>query len=376
MPTPSLSISRRTRSTAFTSRLTDHGVSAYTVYNHMLLPTVFESVEADYWHLCQKVQVWDVSAERQVEIKGPDAARLVQLMTPRNIAKAKVGRCFYLPLCDEQGKLLNDPVGLKLAKDHWWLSLADSDILLWAKGLATGFGLDVALQEPDISPLAIQGPLAEDLTAKVLGEDVRNIRFFRFKHITYQGHNMVVARSGWSKQGGFEVYISDANTGRALWDELFEKGKTMDVKAGCPNLIERIESGLLSFGNDMDLEDTPFDCGLDRYVSLDADIDSLSIKALRQIAKQPAKQLIGLVLDEKLQHINDTLQINDKTVGEVRSHAWSPKYQRHLALAMCNRALIKGHSEGKVETNLGLKSASFDDVPFDFIKLGLKANPA
>ena len=370
MSAPLLSISRRTRTTPFTSRVTDSGVSAYTVYNRMLLPTVFESLEADYWHLCEHVQVWDVSAERQVEIRGTDAAKLVQLMTPRNTEKAQIGQCFYLPLCDEHGKLLNDPVGLKLAEDHWWLSLADSDILLWAKGLATGFGLDVNIHEPKVFPLAVQGPKADELMARVFGEAIHDIRFFRFQHLNFNGQSFVVARSGWSKQGGFEIYVEGAEHAEPLWDALFSNGADLNVRAGCPNAIERLESGLLSFGNDMDMEDTPFDCGLDRYVTLNKDINSLSQSALRKIAAHPEKIMIGLYIDQKLTSLSSELFVDDSLVGEIRSHIWSPRHQKHLAAAMCNCAATQGKTELEVMTNEGKLIAQVCAIPFDFDAIG------
>jgi dimethylsulfoniopropionate demethylase len=212
---PLLSVSHRTRRTPFSDRVEAAGVKAYTVYNHMLLPTVFRSVEEDYRHLKTHVQVWDVGCERQVEIAGPDAARLVQMMTPRDLGKAVVGQCLYAPLVDEAGGLVNDPVALKLAEDRFWLSIADSDVLLWAKGLALGGKLDVTVTEPDVWPLAVQGPKADTLMARLFGDSVREIGFFRFRRLPFQKHEMVVARSGWSKQGGFEIYLDRAELGRS-----------------------------------------------------------------------------------------------------------------------------------------------------------------
>jgi len=221
---PNLAISNRLRSTPFTSRVQQQGATAFTVYNHMLLPTEFESVEADYWHLCEHVQIWDVGAERQVEIVGPDAQKLVQWMTPRDLSQVVNGRCIYTPLADEQGYLINDPVALKLQENHWWLSIADSDVLLWAKGLASAAGLNVKIAEPDVWPLAVQGPKAEELLSRVMGDAVKDIRFFRFQSIPFNGHHFNVARSGWSKQGGFEIYVDHPEVGVALYDALFRAG--------------------------------------------------------------------------------------------------------------------------------------------------------
>lgn len=368
---PALSLSRRIRSTPYTQRVTEAGVRAYTVYNHMLLPTVFRTPEEDYWHLCENVQVWDVSVERQVQIEGPDAYQLIQLMTPRDLSKAQQGQCFYLPLCDEDGTLINDPIAIKHDDNKWWLSIASSDVVLWAKGLATGYGFDVVVTEPDVWPLAIQGPKAEELTARVFGNEVKDIRFFRSAMMNYNGTNLLVARSGWSKQGGFEVYVNDAQLGLQLWDELFEKGADLNVGPGCPNNIERIESGLMSFGNDMDFNDTPFECDLEKYVSLDADINSLSIDALRK--HKATRKLMGLIFDEVASDMN-ILQ-EGELIGEIRSQTWSPKYQAQLAFAMLNIAAIEDQKEISVITENGSAKAKIVALPFDFDALGMIPHP-
>lgn len=339
-----LSISRRTRSTPFTRRVEASGVNAYTVYNHMLLPTEFVSLTVDYWHLCEHVQVWDVSVERQVEIKGPDAMRLVQLMTPRNISKAKDLQGMYTPLCNQYGGIVNDPIAIRHSADRWWLSIADSDVKLWALGLATGFGLDVEISEPAVFPLAVQGPKAEELIARLFGERIRNIRFFHGEMLEFQGREMYVARSGWSKQGGFEIYLNDASLGEALWDKLFELGEDLDVRAGCPNVIERIESGLLSYGNDIDDSNNPFECGLDTFINLDADIESLSLPALRKIQGNHKKQLMSLIIDQKFERLSKEITIDSDTVGIVTSQCWSPRYRKRLAFAMMNRDYLQQHS--------------------------------
>ena len=205
MPAVELRINPRTRSTPYTSRVEAAGVKAYTVYNHTLLAAEFRSLQDDYRHLKRHVQLWDVSCERQVEIQGPDAARLVQWMTPRDLSRATTGRCLYAPLIDETGGMINDPVVLKLADDRFWISIADSDVHLWARGLAHGLGLDVSIHEPDVSPLAIQGPKSDQLAVRVFGDAVQDIRFFRFETLEFRNHPIVIARSGWSKQGGFEI---------------------------------------------------------------------------------------------------------------------------------------------------------------------------
>ncbi len=357
-----LSISRRTRATPFSRRVEAAGVRGYTVYNHMLLPTFFESNEFDYWHLCQDVQVWDVSCERQVEVTGPDSQRLVQLMTPRDISRCAIGQGLYAPLCDREGGIVNDPVVIKLSDEHWWISIADSDVALWADGLAQGYGLDVSISEAAIWPLAVQGPKAETLVARVFGDEVPGIRFFRSKMLEFRGREMMVMRSGYSKQGGFEIYLNDPELAEPLWDELFAQGQDLNVRAGGPNLIERIESGLLSYGNDMTRDNTPFECGLDAFVDLDADIDAISLPALRRIQGQHQKQLMGLVFDQTVAIDAFEIEADGSLVGDIRSHAWCPRHSVYLAMAMMDRNYLNNHNK----VVLNDKVARIVDLPFVF----------
>ncbi|MEM7172333.1 MAG: dimethylsulfoniopropionate demethylase [Pseudomonadota bacterium] len=340
-----LSLSRRIRSTPFSVRVEELGVQAYTVYNHMLLATSFTSMATDYSHLCEHVQIWDVSCERQVELRGPDAARLVQLMTPRDMTKIVVGQCVYAPLVDEAGGMINDPVILKLAEDRYWASIADSDALLWAKGLAYGLGLSVEISEPPVNPVAVQGPKAETLVARVFGDKVRDIRFFRFAWLPFQGHDFLVARSGWSKQGGFEIYVDRDDLALPLWDALWEAGGDLGVGPGCPNLVERIESGLLSYGADMTRENNPYECALDRFCRLDGP-DFIGKKALLKIkAEGPARLVRGIKLEgppvppcrESWPIFKGDGEANPILVGAVNSAVWSPRFEVNIGIAMMER---------------------------------------
>ena len=197
--------SARLRSTPFTQRIEEYGVQSYTVYNHMLLPASFHGAIEDCNHLKENVQVWDVSVERQVQIKGPDADYLTQLITCRDLSNTKDHLCYYAPIVDDQGKILNDPLIMKVHPDTWWVSIADTDILLYAKGIAIGKNLDVEITEPNVNPLAVQGPKSFELMRRVFGEEILNLKFFHFKRYNFQDHQFLIARSGWSKQGGFEI---------------------------------------------------------------------------------------------------------------------------------------------------------------------------
>lgn len=356
-----ISPSRRVRRTPFSEGVEAAGVKAYTVYNRMLLPTVFDSVEADYRHLKTHVQVWDVSCERQVELRGPDAARLMQMLTPRDLRGMLPGQCFYVPIVDETGGMLNDPVTVKLAEDHWWISIADSDLLLWVKGVANGYRLDVLVDEPDVSPLAVQGPKADALMVRVFGESVRHLRFFRYGWFRFHGCDMVVARSGYSKQGGYEIYLPDSSLGMALWAALFAAGEDLQVRAGCPNLIERIEGGLLSYGNDMTDDNTPHECGLGRFCNTQTAIGCVGRDALLRVAKEgPVQQIRAIAIE------GDPVPACDRVwpvfgggerVGQVTSAAWSPDFATNVAIGMIRMTHWAPGTALEVETPEGMRRA-------------------
>ena len=338
--------STRVRSTPFTNRIEEYGVQSYTVYNHMLLPASFKGLEEDYDHLKKNVQLWDVSVERQVQIKGPDAALLTQLMTCRDLSQAKDHICYYAPIVDDQGKILNDPLIMKVSSDTWWISIADTDVLLYAKGLAIGQKLNVEISEPNVNPLAVQGPKSFELMKRVFGDEILNLKFFHFKRFLFQDHNFLIARSGWSKQGGFEIYVDNDEKGLELYDALCEKGKDLDVRPVCPNLIERIEGGLLSYGNDMNMNDTPFECGLDPFVSFNEKINYLGKSTLQeQKEKGVTRSLVGLKLQIDKISLSKTLSIfqNEQLIGDLRSACFSPKFQCCLGIAMIDTA-YQNHS--------------------------------
>jgi dimethylsulfoniopropionate demethylase len=332
--------SRRLRSTPYTSRIESQGVTAYTTYNHMLLPASFGNLEKEYFHLKEHVQVWDVAAERQVQIIGKDSTKLVQLMTCRNLSKAKVGRCYYAPIIDEQGGMLNDPVALKIDEDRWWLSLADSDIGLYAKGIASGLSLLVEISEPDVNIMAVQGPKSFKLMEKVFGKKITELKFFGFDYYTFKGNKFLIARSGWSKQGGYEIYVKNRETGQMLYDELFSAGKEFNVKPGCPNLIERIESALLSAGNDFDSGDNPYECGFDKYIDTNSDINYLGKKALIKISKEGInRKLMGILIDLDKIEVTEELPLYNENnlVGNLRSATYSPNLKKVVGIAMIKK---------------------------------------
>ena len=351
----SIAKSRRLRSTPYTSRIEKQGVTAYTIYNHMLLPAAFGSIEDSYKHLKEHVQVWDVAAERQVEISGKDSAELVQLMTCRDLSKSKIGRCYYCPIIDENGNLVNDPVVLKLDENKWWISIADSDVIFFAKGLAAGNNFDVKIIEPAVDIMAIQGPKSFALMEKVFSKKISDLKFFGFDYFDFEGTKHLIARSGWSKQGGYEVYVQNSKSGQKLYDHLFEVGKEFNVGPGCPNLIERIESALLSYGNDFGNNDNPFECGFDKFVNLDSDVVFLGKAKLKKIkAEGIKKKLMGIKFETKEISLSDSLGVKDEKnikIGELRSACYSPHFGKVIGIAMMNKPFWDVSQSVKIEIN-------------------------
>jgi len=364
----SIAKSRRLRSTPYTSRIESQGVTAYTVYNHMLLPAAFGSLEDSYHHLKEHVQIWDVAGERQVEISGKDSAKLVQLMTCRDLSKSKDGRCYYCPILDDEAGIINDPVVLRINENRWWISIADSDVILFAKGLAIGNKFNVKIIEPNVDIMAVQGPKSFKLMEKVFGDKITKLKFFGFDYFDFQGTKHLIAQSGWSKQGGYEIYVENTKSGLDLYDHLFDVGKEFNVKPGCPNLIERIESALLSFGNDMDNEDNPYECGFDKFINIESDINFLGKEKLKKIkAEGIKKKLMGIKFDAKEISLSGSLDLKDENnniIGELRSACYSPHFGKVIGIAMIKKPYWEVSQSVKAEINGNICIGNVCDLPF------------
>ncbi|MEM6624574.1 MAG: dimethylsulfoniopropionate demethylase [Pseudomonadota bacterium] len=336
-----LNPSNRIRRSPVFDKVQAAGAKAWSIYNGTMIGQWFGTLADDCAHLKRAVQLWDVGGERIVEIKGPGAQRLLQMTTPRDLWKVNTTRCAYIPMVDSKGRLLNDPVLVRLADDRFWIALADSDMYLFLKGLAAGSGLDVEISDPDVWILALQGPLADDVAERVWGPSVRDIPFFGHAPVPVEGRDMVLARTGWSLQGGFELYVEGSENLPLIWDRLFAAGQDFDIRVGCPNLIERIEGGLLSYGNDMTEKHTPMEAGLGRHCVLDRDVGCLGYEAL-VAQREPARQVRPVDISggpvpsvAKLWEITDQ---DGNFAGRVSSAVWSPDQQGNVAIAMIERA--------------------------------------
>ena len=315
------------------------GATGFSVYNHMYIPRDFGNPEQNFWNLIEKAILCDVAVERQVEITGPDAYKFTQLLTPRDLSKLAIGQCKYVLITNNEGGILNDPVLLRLAENHFWLSLADSDVLLWAQGVAVNAGLNVKIIEPDVSPLQLQGPTSGEIMIKIFGDSIRDLKYYWLREYDLDGIPLIVSRTGWSSELGYEIYLRDGSKGNQLYEKIMKEGKEYGLQPGHTSSIRRIEGGMLSYHADADINTNPFELGLDRLVNLDNDVNFIGKEALKKIKQNGVKRKqIGLELDcEPLKGPNTTfwsILKDGKKIGKVTSAVYSPRLKKNIALAM------------------------------------------
>ncbi|MGA1760822.1 MAG: glycine cleavage T C-terminal barrel domain-containing protein [Paracoccaceae bacterium] len=345
------------------------GATGFSVYNHMYIPRDFGNPEQNFWNLVNGAILCDVAVERQVEITGPDAAKFVQMLTPRNLSKMAVGQCKYILITNAQGGILNDPILLRLAENHFWISLADSDVLLWAQGVAVHSGMDVTITEPDVSPLQLQGPQSGKIMQALFGDDILTLKYYWLRELELDGIPVLVSRTGWSSELGYEIYLRDGSRGDALWERIMAAGLEFGLKPGHTSSIRRIEGGMLSYHADADINTNPFELGFDRLVDLEMDADFIGKEALKKIkANGITRTQIGLVLNcAPLTGPNTRfwdIQKDDVVVGRVTSAVYSPRLKQNIALAMVdiNHAVLG--SSVSVMTHSGPCEATVVERPF------------
>lgn len=313
------------------------GCKAYTVYNHMFLPSRYDDYVKEYWHLLKHVAVWDVSVERNVEISGPDGLELMQLLTPRDMRKCKVGQGKYILITDEKGGIINDPVLLRLEENTFWLALADSDVLLWAKGVAYHSGLDVTIREPEAYPMQIQGPKSKDVMQDLFRDAVTGLKYYHFTRTELDGIPVIVTRTGWTGEVGYEIYLLDATRGTDLWNTVMRAGRKYNIKPTGPSDIRRIEGGFLNYGADMTLEDTPYHVGLERLVDLDKE-DFIGKAALQRLRDGGVdRKLVGIEIGGAPIEFNFTkwpVLEGNGVIGRVTSAIYSPRLEKNIGYAM------------------------------------------
>tara|TARA_B110000046_G_scaffold183326_1_gene219212 strand:- start:4687 stop:5865 length:1179 start_codon:yes stop_codon:yes gene_type:complete len=345
------------------------GAKGFSVYNHMYIPRDFGDAEQNFWNMVNGATLSDVAVERQVEITGPDAAKFTQLLTPRNLSQCAVGQCKYVLLTNNHGGILNDPILLRLAENHFWLSLADSDILLWARGVAVNSGLDINICEPDVSPLQLQGPQSGNIMRKLFGERIDAMRYYWLEEFELAGIPLIVSRTGWSSELGYELYLRDGSRGDELWELIMTAGQDFDLKPGHTSSIRRIEGGMLSYHADMDADTNPYEIGLGRLVDLDMDADFIGKAALKKIfAQGVTRKQVGMHLGgDPLTGPNNEfwpVLVAGKQVGKVTSAIYSSRLNANIALAMLDVEYTDIGTELEVFTLKNKRPGTVVEKPF------------
>ena len=345
------------------------GATGFSVYNHMYIPRDFGSPEQNFWNLIEKSILCDVAVERQVEITGPDAFKFTQLLTPRDLSKLAIGQCKYVLITNNEGGILNDPVLLRIDENHFWLSLADSDVLLWAQGVAVNSGLDVQIKEPDVSPLQLQGPTSGEIMIKLFGDDIKDLKYYWLREYDLDGIPLIVSRTGWSSELGYEIYLRDGTKGNELYEKIMEVGKEHGLQPGHTSSIRRIEGGMLSYHADADINTNPFELGFDRLINLDNDNNFIGKEALKKIKDNGiTRKQVGIEIDCKpLSGPNTTfweLKKDNVNIGKVTSAVYSPRLKKNIALAMVSVEQSEIGNEFQVTTNEGTFNCIVVEKPF------------
>jgi aminomethyltransferase len=363
------SFGTQVRKSPFSEAAVRWGAKAFSVYNHMYIPRDFGDPVQNFWNLVNDAILCDVGVERQVEITGPDASRFMQYLSCRDLSKCRIGQCKYVLITDQDGGVINDPVLLKLGENHYWLSIADSDVLLWAKGLAANAGMDVRVVEPDVSPLQLQGPKSRDILRAAFGDGPTELKYYWFTEYDWHGVPLIISRTGWSSELGYEIFLRDGSAGDRLWEYLMEVGRPLGLHPGHTSSIRRIEAAMLSYHADMTLKNNPFELGLDRLVDLDIESNFVSKSALMRIKQEGVTQLlVGLELDgPPLGGANDEhwpITKNGEVVGRVTSAIYSPRLRKNIALAMVVREYAELGTRAVVDASGESRSCEVVPKPF------------
>ena len=361
------------RKSPFWQSTVDAGCISWDVCNHSLIPNGYPTDEVtEYWHLINKVTVWDVNCERQVEITGPDAAKFTQLLTSRDLSGCAIGQCKYAPIIAPDGGIVNDPILLRLGENHFWLSLSNSDVLLYAKGVQAFAGLDVQLREPDVSPMQIQGPRSTAVMTALFGagHEVMNLKYYHCLETTVGDIPVVVSRTGWTGEVGYEIFLRDGTRGDDLWDAVFTAGEPSEIAVGVPSDARRMEAGIFTYGMDMTMVHNLLQVtGMERLAEcLDNDIEHIGKEPLQRVRDEGvAEKLVGIdMAGDAMEWITDfwPVEVAGKRIGRVTSYAYSPRLEKNMAYAWLPTGLIDEGTEVTVISPDGPLDARVTPLPF------------
>ena len=345
------------------------GAKSFSVYNHMYIPRDFGDPVQNFWNLVNDAILCDVAVERQVEITGPDAAIFMQMLTPRDLSNMSIGQCKYILITNADGGILNDPILLRLGENHFWISLADSDILLWAQGVSVHSGLKVNIREPDVSPLQLQGPKSGEVMKALFGKSIIDLKYYWFREVELDGIPLIASRTGWSSELGYEIYLQDGSLGDDLWEKIMAAGTPFGLKPGHTSSIRRIEGGMLSYQADADINTNPYELGMERLINPDMEAEFIGKDALLRIRKNGvSRKQVGLKIEcAPMKEPNTTfwkIRKNGKTVGKVTSAIYSPRLEQNIALAIVSAELSEIGNVVEVSMRSGTAQASIVETPF------------
>jgi aminomethyltransferase len=363
-----ISIGPRVRKSPYFDATMRWGAKAFTVYNHMYMATHYGDPVAEYWSLVNDVTLWDVSCQRQIVIRGPDARQFMELLTPRDLSNCPSHRCLYVLLTDENGGIVNDAVLMHMKEDEFWLSPGDGDVVLWAQGIATQSGMAVEVTEGDICPLQLQGPKSPYVAYKLFGEQALDLGYYHVIETELNGIPVALSRTGWSGELGYEIYLEDHVHGGEIWDTVMKAGEEFNIAPAAPSTIRSIEGGLLSYFSDIRRRDNPYTFGLDRLVNLDKPAAFLGREALRKIkAEGNFRQLVGIEISgEPISHNEAFWHVVDsgERTGHVSRCVWSPRLERNIGLANLPAAATSIGTELEVLCPDGSRSATVVQTPW------------
>ncbi len=361
----------RNRRTPYYEATQRYEPKGFTVYNHMYFPIRFDTFEAEFDALLNGVTLWDVAVERCLEISGPDGFRFAQLLTPRDLSKCAVGQGKYVLICDRDGGIVNDPVLTRMDETTFWFALASSDALLFARGLRNAYpDLDVTIQEADVAPLQVQGPKSKPLMVKLLGEEILDLRYYHWTEAKIAGAPVVITRTGWTSEVGYEVYLTDTSRGAEVYEAIMEAGREFGIRPTGPSDIRRIEGGIFNWGADMTYENNPLEMGLERLVDWDLpDEASISLRALREIRERGVdRRIVGVEIDgepfPELNNVKWPVQEAGERIGTVTSAIFSPRLGRNIGFAWLPAGRSAPGATARVETEWGLRSVTVVEMPF------------
>ena len=358
----------RIRKSPFFDATIASGATEFHPYNGMWMPVGYDTPVNEYWNTIERAGLWDVAVQRVIEFSGPDALAFMEMLTPRRVASVEVGQCRYIFLCNQDGKLLNDPVMLRIAEDKFWICCADGDMYMWAKGVATFAGMDVQIETPHAYPMQIQGPASPKVVSTLFGDDVLDLGYYRWMWVELNGKKFILSRTGYSSEVGFELFFLGTEGGTELWEHILEVGKPFGLTPGSPNRIRRIEGGVLDYGSDITTAETPFEVGLGSRIAFDKG-DFIGRDALIDMSKtESARIMCGAFLDGPALSKNNEhrwkVMADDQKVGDMTSAVHSPRLERNIGFVILDRRYATSEAALTVETAEGLRGLELAPMPF------------